>query len=92
VLDCTAWVLAFSAAFNSCGAAVYVPQRALNSRPREGFAVVLPIVFAALTMGDHCSLSPTEVGVYPTTSSMSQNILTFKRPDIKKHVKAAGPI
>jgi hypothetical protein len=31
--------------------------------------------FAALTVDDHCSLSPTEAGVYPATSSMSQSTL-----------------
>jgi hypothetical protein len=32
------------------------------------------------TVEDHCSLSPTEAGVYPATSSMSHTTFSAVRP------------
>jgi hypothetical protein len=68
VLDWPAGGLASSMAFNSCRVTVYVPYRALN----RGFPVRALRKFclfpsAALTMDDHCSLSPTGAGFYPGT-------------------------
>jgi hypothetical protein len=63
-LNWPAGVLAFSAAFNSCKATVYVPCRALNRflplRTLQKFCVFSS---AVLTMVDHYSLSPTEARV-----------------------------
>jgi hypothetical protein len=64
VLDSPAGVFAFSTALNSCRETVYVPYRALNRvfpvRALQNF-----LLSAALTMDDHCSLSPTEAGGVP---------------------------
>jgi hypothetical protein len=73
VLDWPAGVFAFSTAFNSCRATVYVQYRALNRvfpmRALQKFCLFSSTV---LTVDDHCSLSRTEAGVYLAISSISQ--------------------
>jgi hypothetical protein len=71
VLDWPAGVLSF------CTANVYVPYRALNRffplRTLQKFCLFSS---AVLMMVDHCSLSPTEAGVYLAISSMSRITLS----------------
>jgi hypothetical protein len=76
ISDLPARLLAFSRTLNSCRATVYVPYRALNKVFRFGALQKFCLFSSAMfTMEDHCSLSPTEAGVYPATFSMSHTTL-----------------
>jgi hypothetical protein len=76
VLAWLAGVLALSTAFNSWWASLYVPQKALNMVfPLKPLQKICLFSSAEITMADHCSLSPTEPGVSPSTASMSPGIL-----------------
>jgi hypothetical protein len=76
VSDLPAGLLAFSRVFDSCRAIFYVPYWALNRvfplRALQKFCLFSSAMF---TMEDHCSLSATEAGVCPATSSMSHTTL-----------------
>jgi hypothetical protein len=77
VLDWPAGVFAFNTAFNSCTATVYVQYTALNRVfPVRALQKFCLFSAALLTMDDHCSLSPTEAGVYLAISSTSQITLS----------------
>jgi hypothetical protein len=78
VLDWPARVLVINTAFNTCRVTVYVPYSVLNRVfPVRALQKFCLLPSATLTMDDHCSLSPTEAGVYPGTSSMSQSTLNI---------------
>jgi hypothetical protein len=62
VSDLPAGLLAFSRAFNTCRATVYVPYRALNRVfPFKALQKVSLFSSAMFTMEDHCSLSPPKL-------------------------------
>jgi hypothetical protein len=72
-LDWPVRVLAFNTVFNSYRATVYLPYRALNRfYPLRTLQKFYQFSSAVLMMDEHCSLSPTEAGVYLAISSISR--------------------